>query len=90
MGLPANVALNVVLQVEVLLIPVTSVQVEGEKFPSTGAIVQLTVPVGEPLLPPISFTVAVHAVDPPTSSEVLRQATDVEVLSLASVKVVCA
>jgi len=87
---PPEVALNVLLQVEVLLAPVMSVQEARLKFPKFGEILQLTVPLGEPLLPPVSFTVAVHVVEVVAMMFVELQETTVDVLSFASVNVFCA
>jgi hypothetical protein len=82
---------KVELQVDVLLPPVAKLQLTGLNVPSLGAILQVTEPVGDPLEPPVSFTVAAHVVDaPPTSTVVDVQEAIVVVASLASVKVFCA
>ena len=89
-AVPAEVPVKLVLQLELGLLPATSVQVAGIKLPAAGAILQFTEPVGDPLLPFVSFTVAIQLVEPPTRIEVETHDTVVDVLSFASVNVFCA
>ena len=65
-----------------------SSHVEGTKFPLALLLVQLTVPVGDVLMPPVvSLTVAVQVVVPPAANELGLQVTLVAVARFVTVTV---